>query len=115
MNYQKYADKAFEKIKKYGSPITIKHSGGKIYNPETNTYSDSGTTISGVAIQRNYNQRDIDGTNIRMGDIQFMCSLPSKPFTNDTISFGNRTFTVVNVMPMNPDGNTDIFFNIQAR
>ena len=75
MNYQKYADKAFSKLKQYGSPITIKRSGKKVYDKTTNTYIDTGEEFGGVAIQRNFDQKNIDGTNIRMGDIQFMASL----------------------------------------
>ena len=115
MNYQKYADKAYTKIKQYGSPITIKHSGKREYNPATNTYTDGGTEITGFAILRNYNQYNIDGTNIRIGDVQFMASLNGLPKSNDSITFGNKNYTVVNVDVMNPDGNTDIFYIIQAR
>ena len=115
MNYQKYADKAFEKIKKYGSAIMITHSGESVYNEETDEYADSGTTVTGVAIQRNYAQRDIDGTNIKMGDIQFMASLNGKPYSNDKIEFEGNTYTVINVSVLAPDGKTDIFYTIQAR
>lgn len=115
MNYQKYADKAFDKIKKYGSAIMITHSGKKVYDKETNTYVDNGTTVTGVAIQRNYQQRDIDGTNVKMGDIQFMASLNGKPYSNDKIEFEGKTYTVINVSALAPDGKTDIFYTIQAR
>lgn len=115
MNYQKYADKANSKISKYGSPITITRSGNSEYDATTNTYTDSGTELSGFAIQSNFNQRDIDGTNIRMGDVLFMACLNGRPMTNDSISFNGNTYTVVNVRPLNLDGNTDIYVNIQAR
>ena len=115
MNYTPYADKAYTKLKQYGSVIMITHSGKKMYDEQTNTYVDEGTTITGVAIQRNYRQKDIDGTNIRMGDVQFMASLNGRPQSNDKITFGNRNYTVINVDPMNVDGSVDIFVNIQAR
>lgn len=115
MNYTKYADKAFTKIKQYGSPIIIKRSGKKEYDPTTNTYTDSGLEITGFAICRNYNQHNIDGTNIKFGDVMFMAKLPNRPQSNDTVIFGGRTYTVINVDPMNVDGNVDIFVNIQAR
>lgn len=115
MNYQKYADKAYTKIKQYGSPITVKRAGKKTYDPATNTYTDSGTEFSGVAIQRSFNQKDIDGTNIKFGDVLFMASLSERPLTNDTVSFKGHKYTVINVQPMNPNGEVDIFVNIQAR
>lgn len=115
MNYVPYANKAYEKIKKYGSSITITRSGNAEYNSATDEYDDKGEQIVGVAIQRNYDQRDIDGTNIRMGDINFMASLDGKPQSNDVIEFEGNNYTVVRAVPMNPNGKTDIFWTIQAR
>ena len=115
MNYQKYADKAFDKIKKYGSAIMVTHSGKKEYDKETNTYVDNGTTVLGVAVLRNYLQKDIDGTNIKVGDVQFIASLHGRPFANDEIVFESKKYTVVNVTVLAPDGKTDIFYTIQAR
>ena len=110
MNYVPYADKTYTKLKKYGSAIMITHSGSKVYNPETDEYEDTGSTVVGVAIQRNYSQRDIDGTNIRI-----MASLNGKPYSNDVIEFEGNQYTVVLAIPLNPNGKTDIFWNIQAR
>ena len=115
MNYQKYADKAHRKLKQYGSPITVKRSGKKVYDKTTNTYIDNGEEFSGVATQKNIDQKNIDGTNIKFGDVQFMCSLSGKPYTNDTIESEGKIYTVLNVVCLNPDGRTDIFYSIQAR
>lgn len=113
--YAKYAKKAFAKLKEKGSPITFKRTGKKVYNPATNTYEDNGEEFSGFAIQRNFSLKSIDGKNIRFGDVLFMASLDKRPLQNDEITFMGQKFTVVNCDPMNPDGTTDIFFNIQAR
>lgn len=116
MNYQKYADKAYSKIKQYGSAIIITHSeDDKVYNPATDEYESTGSTVLGVAIQRNYNQRDIEGTNIKIGDIQFMASLSGEVFPNDTIEFEGKNYTVINAQPMNVNGKVNIFWIIQAR
>ena len=115
MNYQKYADKAFDKIKKSGSPITCKRSGKKVYDKTTNTYTDTGEEFSGVAIQRSFTQKNIDGTNIKFGDVLFMAAMEQRPQSNDTVTFGGRNYTVINVDPLNVDGSVDIFVNIHAR
>ena len=115
MNYQKYADKAFDKLKKYGSAITIKRAGQKVYDKTTGTYTDTGESFTGVAIQRRFDQKNVDGTNVKFGDVMFMAQLPQRPMTNDTVTFGSRSYTVINVEPMNVDGSVDIFVNIQAR
>lgn len=115
MSYQKYADKAYSKIKQYGSPITVKRSGKRVYDKATNTYTDTGAEFGGVAIQRSFDQKNIDGTNIKFGDVLFMASVEQRPQSNDTVVFGGKSYTVVNVDPMNVDGITDIFVNIHAR
>ena len=115
MNYQKYADKAYIKIKQYGSPILLKRAGKKQYDPATNTYTDTGIEFGGYAIQRNYDQKNIDGTNIKFGDVLFMASLSEKPLSNDAIIFEGKHYTVINCQSMNPNGKTDIFYTIQAR
>lgn len=115
MTYQKYADKAYKKIKQYGSPVTVKSSGKKVYDDKTNTYTDTGNEFHGFAIQRNYDQRDIDGTNIRVGDVQFMAVLDGVPKSNDKITFGGKSYTVINVNTLNPDGTVNIFYTIQGR
>ena len=115
MNYQPYADKAYRKLNKYGSSIMITHSGDKVYNPETDEYEGTETTVTGVALQRKYTQKEIDGTNIKYGDVNFMASLNGKIYTGDVIEFGGKQFTVILGNPMNPNGETDIFWDIQAR
>jgi len=119
MDYQKYAKKVFSKLQKYGNAeptnITIIRSGKIVYDPKTNTRTNTGEEFSGVAIQRNFNQRNIDGVNIKFGDILLMAQLPKRPQSNDTVCFSGRKYTVVNVEPLNVDGSVDIFVNIQAR
>lgn len=115
MNYVPYANKAFKKLGEKGSTISVTRAGNKVYNKETNTYTDSGETFSGKAVQLMYDQRDIDGTNIKFGDVKFLAQLPKRPMSNDTVSFGGKTYTVINADPLNPDGSVDIIVYIQAR
>ena len=115
MNYQKYADKAYAKIKQYGSPITVKRAGKKVYDKETDTYTDNGEEYTGYALQRSFDQKNIDGTNIKFGDVLFMAVLSGLPKSNDKITYGSKSYTVINVDILSPNGVTDIFYNIQAR
>lgn len=115
MNYQKYADKAYTKLNKYGSVIKIKRAGKRVYDKATNTYTDTGEEFSGVAIQRQFDQKNIDGTNIKFGDVLFMAQLPKRPQSNDSVTFGGKNYTVINVEPLNVDGSLDIIVYIQAR
>lgn len=115
MNYQKYADKVYSKISIYGSPITVKRAGKKVYDKDTNSYVDTGEEFAGVALRRNFSQRNIDGTNVKFGDVLFMAQLPKRPRSNDTVVFCGVSYTIQNVEPLSPDGSVDIFVNIHAR
>lgn len=115
MNYSKYANKAYSKIKQYGSSIKITRSGSKVYNPSTNSYEDSGKEINGYALQSNFDQKNIDGTNIQFGDILLFAYLDDIPKSNDTVLFNEKSYTIINVEKVSPDGKTDIYYNIQAR
>lgn len=115
MSYQKYADKAFSKIQEKGSPITVKRAGKKIYNPATNKYADSGIELNGYACQFTFDQKDINGTNIKFADVKFMAVLDGRPLSNDTITFEGKSYTIVDARPLNIDGKTDIYYTIQAR
>ena len=115
MDYTKYATKAFTKVKKYGSPVTITRARGKEYDIDKDEYTDTGTQFGGFALQSRFEQRDIDGTNIMFGDIKFMAVLYDKPMTDDTITFEGSTYTIKNVFPLNPNGKTNIYYIIQAR
>jgi hypothetical protein len=115
MNYQKYADKAYSKIKQYGSSVEIVRSGNKKYNPTTNKYEDETDSIYGFALQGNFTQDNIDGTNIRIGDVLLTCVLNGKPKSNDTVVFQGNSYTIINVNVFSPDGETVIYYKVQAR
>lgn len=115
MRYDKYRNKAASELRQYGGPITVRRAGKKVYDRETNTYTDTGTEFSGHAVQKSISMRNVDGTNVKFGDVLFMASLDGRPLPNDTVTFGGRSYTVIDCQPMNPDGQTDIFFNIHAR
>lgn len=116
MNYQKYKDKAETKINQYGSPCKIIRKGdNEVYDEETDTYKGDDIEIKGVALMRNYDLRDIDGTVIQMNDVEFLASFSEMPQTGDTIIFGSKSYTVVRAKPLNPNGLLDIFYTIQAR
>lgn len=113
--YAEYQKRAYSKIKQYGSPITIKRAGKMVYDKTTNTYTDSGEEYTGYAIQSSFDQKNIDGTNIKFGDILLMCSLSGVPKSNDTVTFGSKAYTVIAVDVLSPDGATNILYNIQCR
>ena len=115
MNYGKYERKAAEKIRQYGSPVTVTSSAGQVYDREHDTYANAGKECTGFALQGRFDQRNVDGTNIRIGDILLICSLDGVPRSNDTVTFGGKRYVAVSVEPLSPDGKTAIYYRIQAR
>ena len=85
------------------------------------TYSDDGpnptilessTTIK--AIERSYEQHQIDGTNIMSGDKIFIFVSSTVPTTRDEIIDGSKTYSIVNVIEKKP-GDVSILYKIQVR
>ena len=115
IDYGKYSKKAREKISQYGSVCEIRNSGKKVYNKELNTYEDTSESIKGYALQQKIDLANIDGTNIKFGDILLMCVFDERPNPNGTITFGGHTYTIINIESVNPNGMTDIYFKVHAR
>lgn len=115
MTYSKYAGKAYSKIKQYGSPVKITRSGSGVYNSATNSYEGDRNDVNGYALQSSFDQNNIDGTNVRIGDIILLAALDGVPKSNDTVVFCGKSYTAVSIDVLSPDGKTDIYYRIQAR
>lgn len=116
MNYQKYADKAKNKLNIYGGDCKIIRKGkDEVYNPESNSYVTEETVIHGKGLLSQFNVNEINGTLIEQGDVKLMCSFDVTPVFDDIIEIGNVKYVVKNVAPLNPDGNTVIYYNLQLR
>lgn len=115
MNYGNVAQKALKKIRENGGVITIVRDSEEIYNEETNEYEKKSETITGFGILNNYDVENVNGTNILAGDVSIMAVLNAPPKMNDSLTFGNMTYKIVNFVPFAPNGLTVIYYTIQAR
>ena len=116
MNYQKYAEKAKAKISQYGSPCkVIRKDANEQYDEEKDEYIGTDTEINGSAIISTYSSSDIDGTNIKMGDVRIMCVLESPPMVEDRIQVGGKEYSILDVSELNIDGNTVIYYKVHGR
>lgn len=116
MNYSKYNKIAKEKIAKYGSPLTVSRVTSEVYDESTDTYNSVVTTeITGYGIVNNFNEKDIDGTNILAGDVMIMCWLPQEPLVEDKIEIGSKTYTCISVSELNVNGVDNIYYKLQGR
>lgn len=115
MNYNHTADRITKILKKYGSLCLFEVKEKSVYNPLTNEYENENRTIGGYAVRENYNNDIIDGSLIQAGDVRFVCSFKQKPKIGNILKFGKDTYTIINVETINPNGEIDVVYIIQAR
>ncbi len=91
------------------------------YDPETGTGADTTEQFDGSGFRESYNQKDIDGTRIKQGDVKILISpilldgtdMPL-PASQDKLLFDGDLYTVQNVDPWNYAGLA-VGFSVQAR
>lgn len=104
-----------------GAELTITRTVKGPRNPDTGATSDVVTTYPGSGLRETYQQKDIDGSNIKAGDVKFIVSpvqldgtdMP-QPMTVDKILFGGKVYGVVQVNPWDYVGLA-VGFEVQAR
>ena len=115
MNYSKYKTIAKNKLSKYGTDCVIIRKSGERYNAETNEYENETTEIQGKCLVSSYNAQNIDGTNIKSGDLKIMAVLDSEPKTGDVIKISDKVYSVISWTEQNPNKDEAIFYTIQGR
>lgn len=116
MNYDKYRKIAENKIKQYGGKCFIIRKGAdEVYNPTTCQYESTEEIIEGSAVMSTFDVSQVNGTSILSGDVKLMCTFPKEPLITDKVTFGSKTYTIVSIQPMNPNGSCTIIYDIQAR
>lgn len=115
---------ALNDITAAGSPIQIVQSESSgTYDPVTETYvgGSSTATIDTFTVLTSFKNREIDGTNILVGDRKFLIPtlLPDKAnllvlSKLDKMVFIGKSWNIVNFDSVAPDGN-EIVFIVQGR
>lgn len=104
-----------------GAPLTLSRTVKGPRNPDTGATTDVTTTYPGSGLRESYEQSDIDGTNIKVGDVKFIVSpvqlnsldMPQAA-PQDKVTFDGKIYTVVQVNPWNYAGLA-VGFEVQAR
>jgi hypothetical protein len=80
MNYLRMAKLTEKKIRQYGTKAVLRIPAGKsVWDDDTATWIDAFETYPGVCLVTNYEQEDIDGTLIEVGDKRLLCVFPVEP------------------------------------
>lgn len=115
--YEETAAVADEILKEFGAPVTLTRVTPGSYDPAAGTTTgDVTTTWTGVGARFDYEQRAIDGTNIRQGDQRVYLSVAGivNPQSGDTLTMGGKTFNVVESRPLQP-ALVAVLFDAQIR
>lgn len=116
MNYNKYANKAKNKINQYGGECYIIRKGAdEVYNEDTCEYESTSIKIDGKGVLSNYDEIQVDGSSVLSGDLKLMCILDKAPELTDRITFGKKTYSIVKINEINPDGRCVIYYDLQVR
>ena len=85
--------------------------------PFTVVYTDPATApvdTAGHAIEKKYEQTEIDGTTVFATDRRFITADLPLPTTADKLVVGTKVLTIVNVMPIEP-GEVTLAWTLQCR
>lgn len=104
-----------------GAELTLSHTVKGPRNPDTGASTDVTTTYPGSGLRETYQQSDIDGTNIKVGDVKLIVSpaqltgadMPQAA-PQDKVTFDGKVYTVIQVNPWNYAGLA-VGFEVQAR
>jgi len=104
-----------------GAEMTLLRRQQGAYDPVAGGSQTVIVNHLGSAFRDTYDQKDIDGTRIKQGDVKLLVSpekldgtvLPT-PTTQDQMIFNGKTYTLVAVEPWNYAGLA-VGFEVQAR
>lgn len=113
---------AAKEIKANGYALTISKRGGSTTDPQTLKVTSTPINIETFGLNVAYSVRDIDGTNVKQGDIRVMTSaldktgaVIAKPTSGDVFKItGQKDRSIVSVEQEGPDGEA-IFYWLQVR
>lgn len=89
-----------------GQVVTLTPAGGT-YNVATSSFTGNGVpvTANAVLVPLSRGLRHMPGTDIQTGDMQLLLSASvAQPPVDSLVQVNGRTYTIVEVCPVNPSG-----------
>lgn len=115
-DYASTALDAAELLAEFGALVTLTRITPGVYDPITGTVVNTEVTHTANGVKLDYEQRQIDGTNILQGDQRVYLDplIAEAPQTGDTLTVGTEVFTVVKSRPLAPAGVV-VLHDVQIR
>jgi hypothetical protein len=123
MNYMRSARLARKMITKNGTKAVLRTpTGESLWDDNNAAWIDEFETYPGVCLVTNYEQGDIDGSLIEVGDKRLLCIFPVEPKPKVSLvdvykksGALDATYNVVTFSTLAPDTSTVILYRIQGR
>jgi hypothetical protein len=118
LDYKELGDTAYELLEELGQDVILNYKNTGTYNPSTNTQVSippSSLTIKGAVL--NYKAYQIDGQIIKKNDLRLILEskhIAIEPSLRDTISISSESFSIMNIVKLNPAG-VIVYYDIQLR
>ena len=111
-NYAELRADVLELLNEFGNPLTLlRAEDGATYDPGAGTFSGGGTTnVNGVGVLLGYNNKEINGTDIRATDRKLL-------FQGDATLIGDsyNNWRVLHINNIDPDESGTILTIAQMR
>ncbi len=103
-------------ISRFGQDVTITRRDQGSYDPLTSSAPVTDTTSTGSGIVDQYQNDEIAGTLIQLGDIKMFIAANgiSGIIAGDMVTFGSVKYKVISVKQINPAGTT-LLYECQLR
>lgn len=121
MDAQRLASTAVRLIEANGAPFLLQTRRNSEYDAATSQAETAPRQYSGRAVEMRYEQRDINGDSIRIGDLRLLVGVRTidggalpRPITGDRFQYDNAWWTVVSSERIRA-GVTDCAYEVQGR
>ena len=120
-DYSKTAARADQSLRRKGGIVVLRRVATGAYDPGLGTAPTITTDCEGTGFKINYEAEDIDGTLIKVGDLQLLLSPLQRngakmplPISGDQLVIGTTVYMVGMVADLQPT-DTSVLYTLQLR
>jgi len=116
-NYTNLAKTAQRLLTNFGASVLYVDSVRNTYDPVTNTIITAAQEYSVKGAKLNYSLGNVDGENIKQGDVRLLMEargLPVTPSPDGEVLIGDVRWKVISVLEINPAA-IPVYYELQLR
>ena len=115
-DYSEIATSVDEILTEFGQSVTVSRKTAGTYDEETGIAAVSTSTQTVIGAVFEWNNKDVDGTLVRDGDMKLLLSPKTtagatltRPAANDQVTIGGKAYSIVAVKPLSPAGTAVMY------